>query len=508
VKKHIVILIVVGLLTAGGLPDDLRASESSSLYILPFRIIAPNQETVIRDSIDALLTSRLTGGTCSVKRVPSDTPTVSAGATPDLQEAQAILEALDGDVLIYGTVIRLGDTLSTDAFVYERATRQLRLHFHDIGPGDGALLDHLTRFTTQVTALFTPSESSPPSPAQRQQVFSSLSAWKSAPLGDAVTGLAVCDLDRDGKPELITAHDQRLKVFTLTADRITPKSDVALPADSHVVGLDQADLDADGRPEIYVSMLGDDRHTIVSRVLTWSGTSFQTLASDLPWLFRRLDQANGRPAAILAQKNNDLNSLLGGPIVFYDLSADTETAQALTLPQADTNLFSLTTTRDLKGTHFALYAFNHRLRVYDDTMALTWESEGDYGGSDRFMAMDDPLDRDKALHLYLEPRLIFRDLDADGHDELISIANTETAGHLFSGFRHYSRGRIEFLKRRDFGFAPVFETETITGAIADLALQDLDGDGRPELVYAVNQPGKGLFSKPTAVIVVQAWQIN
>ncbi|GAB6095588.1 hypothetical protein JCM14469_18400 [Desulfatiferula olefinivorans] len=513
-KKHTVILFILGLLTAGGFTDALRAAEPPALYLLPFRVIAPDRdlETMIGKSIDAFLTSRLSGDTCTLKHVPADTPSVPAGTTPTPEEAHAVLEALNGQVLIYGTVIRLGDTLSTDAFVYDRASRRLRLHVHDIGSGDGALLDHLTRFTDQVTALFTPpampdpAGSAPPT-APRQPVFSSVSAWKSAPLGDAVTGLVICDLDRDGKPDLITAHDHGLRVFSLAADRITPTRDVALPADHHVVGLDQADLDADGNPELYVSILGADRHTIASRVLTFTGSSFETRASDLPWLFRRLDRANGEPAAVLAQKNDGLNALLGGPVVFYDPTSAPESLRPLPLPQTDINLFSLTATRDVRGTHYALYAFNHRLRVHDDTMALTWESDGDYGGSDRFMAMDDPHDRDKTLHLYLEPRLIFRDLDGDGQNELISIANTETANHLFSGFRHYSRGRIDFLKRKDFGFAPVFETETVTGSIADLALTDLDGDGRPELVYAVNQPGKGLFAKPTAVIVVQAWRI-
>ena len=52
------------------------------------------------------------------------------------------------------------------------------------------------------------------------------------------------------------------------------------------------------------------------------------------------------------------------------------------------------------------------------------------------------------------------------------------------------------------GLVKQWETQMIDGYIADLALTDLDGDGRKELLAAVvEKAGGALFSKPKSYFI-------
>lgn len=145
---------------------------------------------------------------------------------------------------------------------------------------------------------------------------------------------------------------------------------------------------------------------------------------------------------------------------------------------------------------------NNKIRVFDPTKDLQWESDDILGGSVSYMAKPDTADRDKINRVYLEPRLIFRDLDKDGSDELIAIKNNEATNHLFSGMKNFTKGRITIFSPSDFGYSVVHETDWANGYITDFSLSDIDSDTVPELVYSVVSKG-GFFSDKKSCLVIQ-----
>lgn len=496
----------------------LRAAEPPTILVMPFHVISQDQPELMIAGIEAFLNSRLISDTCSLRAVPIINGKTKNNSVPSSDEALAFTQEHNGDFLIYGTVVKFGETLTTDAFLFDRAQHTVILHFNDMGTGNDVLLTHLNEFSKKVLSLL----ALPCYPASEAKVTSSVnttttiglttaSVWKSPSIKGEIFGLATGDLDGDHITELVLAQTDSVSVWDMDPQKktITQKAAFPLPRHDHVAGVDLADINGNGRPEIFVSLIQDDHKSIDSLVLEWDGTSFQTIRTGLKWVFRRHILPDESTPVILAQKNVSLSKLLGSPIqrlTFVSGNYDFETT--IHTPLKNPNLYSFTYSKSTQDTIYAMYSFNNRLNIYDSGMNLIWESDETYGGSTVAMSVADPSDKDKTNSLYLEPRLMFHDLDGDEANELISIKNHEITQHLFSGMKNFNKGQIVILKRSDFGFVPLVETEPVTGHITDFALTDHDSETMPELIYSVVNRGKNLFSKKTSTVVFQTFRSN
>ncbi|MBU1171744.1 MAG: VCBS repeat-containing protein [Proteobacteria bacterium] len=496
-----------------GLPLPVMASEPPSILVMPFRVVSSDKPDLVQSGVQAFLSSRLASDTCSLMTTPSASTIPMDVASPSPEEALAITQKRDANFLIYGTVVKFGQTLTTDAFLFDRDANKTRLHFHDLGTGDEALLGHLTVFSEQVASLLcapcypkSRPMDTPPEKENNRLGLSSGSLWKSPPINDEIIGMATGDLDGDQAQDLVLAHKDAISIWAMAPKALTPQARFQIPGDDSVVGVDVADVNKDGHCEIFVSLIQRDHKSINSLILEWDGHVFKTIQSGLKWVFRSLIFPGESSPGIVSQKNKNLSSLLGSPLCRFDYSADNYSpGPPMSTPAEAINLFSFTLSRDTMDTSYAMYAFNNRLRVYDGTLNLLWESEEPMGGGTSFMSMTDPMDRDKTNRLYIEPRLLFCDLDKDGVNELITVKNQELTNHLFSGMKNYTKGQIIVFKRTGLGYSSLFETEKVTGFITDFSQVDTDGDEHPELVYSVINRGKNLFSKKTSYVVIQTW---
>lgn len=486
------------------------ASEPPRILISPFHVVSAEQTTVIQQGIEALLNSRLAGLTCPVTVLNDLKSPVS-----DVGTAKSVVESRQGDYLIYGTVVKFGKTMTLDAFLYNGATDQIDLHYNATADGDADLLKHLSEFTHQLAATLSgvcdstalPMDIPATAPdSKRRGEFESVSLWKSEIIKDDLVGLCTGDMDGDQHTDLIIARPHVLSVKTFDKGKLLDKAEFDTGKNRSIVGVDCADLNRNGRAEVFVSLIRNDLVSIDSMILEWDGTRLQPIVNDLPWIFRaRSTQITDAPI-LLAQKNKALNTMLGSPIHLFSYTNQSYAPSGtLNVPMENPSLFSLALSQWPDIPVYALYAFNNHIRIYDSTFSITWESEETCGGSTRYLSAQDAFDSEKTNRLYLEPRLVFTDLDGDGKDELISIQNQDLTNHLFSNFKHYKKGRILFFKKGDLEWRPVFKTENVTGYISDFTLTDTDQDNQPELIYAVMKRKEGLFSHPNGYIVVHKW---
>ena len=486
-----------------------RSDAPPRIVVLPFHVVAAEKSQDIRKSIDAFLCGRLSTETCTVFLQPQ-TPAAS-GLSEKLigkpADALAVSDELKGDYLIYGSLVQFGDTLTTDVFLYDRSRQKAVLHFSDMGKGDGALLVQLSDASKKIKAIL-----SPACYAAEAVVVPAISPsgtlepdtlWKSRAIHDRVNGIAVADLNNDKQPDYILASDTAVTFYTMDKDQLREIASVKVPDGGCAVGVDVADLNKNSKPEVFVSVIAEDKQTLASFILEWDGKTFTTLRKNLKWIFRSTRPAGGKEPVMMVQKNKTLTSTLGSPV--YELvcvSGEYAEGKAQPLPEGTTlSSFAFSSKEGERLT--ALYSFNNRLRVLDNEMNLRWESDELFGGGAVAMAVQDTSDSEQTNHLYLEPRILFQDINGDGVDELLAVRNSEISRHLFSGLKSYTKGQIVVLRPGQLGFSELYATEKASGYISDFSLVDTDSDMQPELVYTMVTKGKSLFSTKLSYVVIQ-----
>jgi hypothetical protein len=415
--------------------------------------------------------------------------------------------ALKGDYVVYGSLVKLGDILTTDAFLYDKAAGKILLHFNNMGKGEETLLVHLSEFAKQIGDLFNPTKESGTPVIKEERSSSpadkSSKIWKSHYIGDKINGMTVVDLDNDKKPEIAVVFDNRMVVYKMVQGKLEEIGSASDFKSRIVVGIDSADLDGDGYPEFFVSALTDDRKDISSSIYRWDGKSFISLKSNLGWIFRVGTVPGEKNRVVLAQKNKSLGSILGSPIYsFENNGGDYIQKERFNLPEVN-SLYSGAFSDSKTGPLKAVYGMKNRIQVYDGSSNIVWESDDSFGGSPQAMVQDDVEDKNKKNFTYLEPRMLFEDIDHDGAVEMACVKNDEVSNHLFSGLKVFSKGRIVIFTQGGLGFSKRIETEPVSGYVSDFTLADMDGDGATDLVYAMVTKGETWLSKKKSFIVVQ-----
>jgi hypothetical protein len=112
------------------------------------------------------------------------------------------------------------------------------------------------------------------------------------------------------------------------------------------------------------------------------------------------------------------------------------------------------------------------------------------------------VDRDTQNRQYLPARVLIRDLDKDGKNEVLVSSNSGTTGRALKLFRNFTKGCFEVLTWDGLGLFSAVQTRKISGQIRDFAVADFDGDGIQELVAAVvASEGKTMVTSPKSAII-------
>ena len=524
------------------------ADRVQKVAIVPFTINAEKDLSFLQHGISDMFSSRLTWPGKVAVVDPDQVAARSGGKTPaDAAAARSLGAKLAADYVLYGSLTVLGASVSIDTKIVKVAGSAPARAFFAQAAGMGQVIPKIDAIAADInhqvfgrgavagarpkagagrsTAPAAPQgDESRMNPEKLyQQGFGSFEQggratpfimtgeagasyrgfWKSPNYRVSFNGLALGDVDGDGANEIVTITPDQVFIYRYENKRFFKAYQIPKASDKVFIGVDVADINGNGIPEIFVTALNRQRNALNSIVYEYDHSRrFKTVVDHSSWYYRVVDFSN-RGKVLYGQKRGSEGPFSGAVYEMNWGSGEYVPANRLRLPR-EVNLLGFTAgdvKNDGKVTRLA-YDESDRIQVIAAGGKVISKSTESYGGSTLYY-LDRISDRGEVENpKYFPMRLLVRDLDGDGSNEVIVASNSEVAGRHLQRFRVFNKTHFESLVWDGIGLAPNWKTRTTAGFIRDFAVGDYDNDGVDELVAAVVlSEGTIVMSTPKSTII-------
>lgn len=488
------------------------------IAVVPFKINAEKDLTFLKDGIIDMFSSRLSWEE-KVKVVSrQETTKVLEAVDSPLNEskAQKIGVELGADYVLFGSLTVFGNSVSIDAKVVDVSRNKPSLAFFNQIKGIEEVIPEVNLIASDINekvfGRIVPSQK-----VQESQKEAPSSAfittqgardhtgqfWKSRNFKYLINGMALGDIDDDGRIETVIITPNAVHIYRYEKNRLVKTKEIPESRNKNFIGVDVADINGNGYAEIFVTSLNAHKNDLTSFVLEYNGQKFDKIVKKSPWYYR-VAKLPGRGRVLFGQRQKGT-----GDNPFY--SAIFEMAwqnsdyvpENKLLPPKRANLMGFTFGNAMNtGQDVAVaYDKSDRIRIVEPSGKVVWTSSERYGGSTLYFSLP-RIDRNSENPLYLPMCIHIRDLDADGKYEVIAARNYGGTGRLLERFRKYTDSHIEVLSWNGLGLADVWKTRKISGHIRDFEIGDFDNDGKDELVAAViMKEGSMVLTTPESSLI-------
>jgi TolB-like protein len=507
--------------------------------ILPITIHSPESLEYLREGVYAMFSSRLElEGRVSVMERGAVKKAVSQfSGEIDSESAKKLGETLGADFVVFGSLTKLGDSASLDlkvlevkgekppSPVYVQANKleeiigqvdvvarkvDEKILGYSLGPAVAAKPAEAPRQAGQAVVVAPPVLTPPPAPvvppaqaglppvfgpaipAQAGKVFTIGDFSQSKPFPFRMRGVAMGDLDGDGRNEIAVIEERSLSIYRWEKDEFKLLKKFSGKGIDQYLAVDVGDIDKDGKAEVFVTNFPEDPYApgyrMRSFVVAFREGDFRIVASEVDWFLRVVDW-EGRGQVLLGQKKG-VDKSFQGPV--YEMAWDGKNCRdtrKLEVP----NMFSLYGFTPFVSGGATLYAFidsDFRLKVLDQKGKQVWRS-GLYYGSDNTFKIK-PI---QVVGMYEgdEFAAVNVRLAAWGEDILV-IHNISPVADLFKREKIFTSGEIQVMTWTGAMFVERWKSKPIQGYVVDFQVKDFDGTPGQEMVVAVNLPKEGILS--------------
>ena len=539
----LVLLLFLVVLAVGG----AVAGEPSRVVIVPFKMNADRDLSFLKEGIVDMLTSRLSweGGVVVIGRQETDQVLKDISGPVNEKIARAIGASLEADYVLFGSLTIFGSSISLDARMVDVQQKQRAATFFKQSTEMDEVIPQIDLLATQINekvfgrpvsaqqplaqekerpAAYAHPESllagepsdqakalrAKPAPAAAsgfEEVSevapldtASAGFWKSRNFTVFIKGLALGDVDGDGKTEVVFISDRRIYVHRFENRRFLKIKEVAGKRHQRFIGVDVADINGNGCAEIFVTSLKGAGQRLDSFVLEWDGNGFEPVTREDSWYYRVIDSPE-RGKILIGQKRRMDDPFVPGVYQLTWRDGQYRQQEPLTLPKG-INVFGFALGDVMNNGQQMIVAFDKgdHIRLFTMSGEEQWQSDESYGGSMNYLEFSSHADGSDTDRLYLSQRIYIRDLDRDGKNEVIVASNQGSLGRLFARFRRFTSGHVASLSWGPLGLTLTRQTPKISGHISDYAIGDLDNDGAEEVVVAqVGKQGTAITSARSSI---------
>jgi TolB-like protein len=546
-KNAILILAVV--LSLSGANTAFSADKISKVLILPFNIHSEKDLSFLQRGIGEMLSTRLAFNN-KVMIIGKEEAGIAAGKA-DEKAALAASEKTGADYVLFGNLTVFGESISTDAKFYDAKTKSPLVVINEFGSSQGDVIYHINVFAAKINETVfgrkTVSSQAPVKQAPSQQpsgggqsldsrknpeemwakqsgikmasdeAFSGSAEpaavlWKSKKFETKLKGLAIGDIDGDGKMETVFADDHNIFIYRQTAGKFEKIKEIAGKIYEFYKGIDVADINGNKKAEIFVTAISEGGR-VISFVLEWNGKDYIKISDNEDWHYRVLDIPGRGGKVLFGQKGGNANIFSGNVYELKWVSGNYISANKEVLPKG-LNVYGFNYGDVLNSGQEMTLGFNSNeyLGLFDANGNEEWTSSEPYGGSASYLEPPAEIEAAKKTRtdpdprpqnrLYLPQRIIVTDFGNDKKKEVLIVKNIDTSGGIFSRIRIFNSGYFECLSWDNVGLSPIWKTRKFSGYISDYTLGDIDNDGKDELVFLlVTQTGGSTLGDDRSFVV-------
>ena len=537
----ILILISVGI----GLPAFAKPLQ---VAIVPFKVNAEKDLSFLKDGIVDMLSSRLywEGKINIINRQVTEKAAAAIGGPLNETKAREMGTGLGADYVLFGSLTVFGNSVSIDAKMVDVSGKKQTLTFFNQSQGMDEVIPGINLFASDINekvfARAMPSQKAPvtsqapqaqtdvranpeklvaggfsetdetysqqTAPGQEfipiQRAHQSGQFWKSQDFRNLINGIALGDVDGDGKIETVVITPNEVQIYRFENNRLVKiKDKLSESRYENFIGVDVADINGNGYAEIFVTSLNDLKTNLNSFVLEYDGQNFKKIVNESRWYYSVVTLPE-RGKVLFGQRQEGISADPFAGAIFEMAWQDADyVPENKILPSKKANLMgfafgnAMNTGQDVA----VVYDKNDYIRIIQPSGEIVWTSSERYGGSTLSFILP-KIEPDSENVMYFPMCIHIADFNADGKYEVIAVKNHDVTKRLLERFRKFTNAQIEVLSWDGLGLASVWETRKISGYIRDFEIGDFNNDGKAELVAAViTKEGPLMTSTPKSALI-------
>ncbi|PKN76388.1 MAG: hypothetical protein CVU52_04990 [Deltaproteobacteria bacterium HGW-Deltaproteobacteria-10] len=538
--KYMICLTII-LMSAG----TLWAKDKHVITVLPFTLNSSENIEYVRQGIQDMLSTRIAVSNkieVTAKDVVSDELKKSKIKEISLTEVYNIGKKLKSDYVVWGSITKIGNSISVDGKLVDIATAKSDVGFFTQSPNLDEVIPKVNDFSQRIVQHILGADSqvtAPSAPAASPSVASGVSResliiagmksgkrgtltsiintdyintpddpfkrkgfWMSQQFTTEFKGMDIGDVNGDGKNEIVTIDDHNIYIYQKQEKELRLLQKIEGKRYDKYLSVDVADIKKSGTNQIFVTSVNGSN--LDSFVLEFKDGKYEKIASDLKWFLRVIDTPSGIPLLLCQQYGfgqifdtpiyemvwrngmfvEDQKMKIPRGLSIYGLAIDnfgTGGSEEKIIALDDLDHICILKKTDKPMSRILTFGFKN-----DE---LIWRGDDEFGGSINFIENTDDKNTNKAddyvKRAYVNLRILTYDFNKDGKKELIIVKNSSASGRLLQNLKMFTSSEIYNLEWDGLGMAENWRTKKINGYVADYIFKDIDNDGKPELVLAL-----------------------